>query len=170
MEIIISKNRANTITKYKIWWELYAKKQRLAALIYFLAGLFYLLNGFLGRDKNESFWNFNSTFGFAFIISAFIYFYNHLRAKRKFLHQIGESIARDGQTTITEESISYKEESVQSEIKWNYYTHSRFYKGTLFVMRNNDINSALLFNNSDMPEEQFSILKKFVTAHTKQSV
>jgi hypothetical protein len=170
MEIIILKSRLNTINKYKIWWEIYSKKKKVASLIYFIVGLLYLLNSFYNRDINESFWNFSSTFGFAFIISSVIYFFNHLRARRGFLYQMGESQVQDGQTTITENSISYKDESVQSEIKWQYYTHYKFYKGTLFLMRNNDLNSSVLFNNRDMPEEQFAILLKFVKENTKPAV
>jgi len=167
MEITISKNRENTINKYKIWWELYAKEKKVAVLIYFFIGLFYLLNSFFNRATNESFWNFSSTFGFAGIMSAVIYFMNHLRARRDFLNQIGETQVQDGQTIITENSISYKSESVQSETKWQFYTHHKLYKGTLFVMRNNDLNSALLFNAIDMQEEHFSVLKKFVNENTK---
>jgi hypothetical protein len=37
-------------------------------------------------------------------------------------------------------------------------------------MRNNDLNSSVLFNNRDMPEEQFAILLKFVKENTKPAV
>jgi hypothetical protein len=170
MEIIISKNKGNTLNKYKIWWRLYAKEAKTATLIYLAAGLIFLLDNVINQNIYEKFWNFNSTIGFALIISAVFYFLNQQRTKYKFLKQIVEAKSQNGQTIITETSISYKDEFTQSETKWSYYTHSKFYKGTLVVMRNNDPSSSILFNNQDMTEENFGILKEFVKINTRRAV
>jgi hypothetical protein len=97
----------------------------------------------------------------------FFYFFNLLRSREKSNERLKKELSRLSQTDpsaifkINDTGVSYESSEVRLEYKWSMIKSYKIYKGAIFLILNEYLNSFVILGN-EISNEQFIELSQFV--------
>lgn len=163
MEITITRNRnESSLTINRLQWELLLKKYYFHIILYFTVGLFFIITNI----KDDSAIGLGIGIGLEFF--AFFYLFNLLRSREKSNDRLKKELSKLSQTDpsaifkINDTGVIYESSEVRLEYKWSVIKSYKIYKGAIFLVLNEYLNSFVVLGN-EVSKEQFIELSQFVS-------
>ena len=129
MEINIYRKGQNTYYRQnQIIWKNHTKRNKTSLLIFAGAGLIYLALGCSELYKKNSFWNFETTLGLAFLFVSIINLYHLVKDKNDYFRKVNLVMTHwakfnaEIHMKLTDEGIFYKDSQTVYERRWSVFT------------------------------------------------
>jgi hypothetical protein len=171
MEIkIVTSNFDDIFQQNKIKWKLFIRKRLISNLLFVIIGILFITTQFFSSNKaDQSFWNFETSFGGSFLLLSIIYFYHIAKARYKFLQRakkyVGDfkKIGKAIEIEIKDDYVTYVDYQSLVELRWTIFTSYTYCDNYLFLNTIDEYLGGIIINRNDISEEQFSELFNFVS-------
>lgn len=171
MDIKIIKQIDDTyITESLIKWKSSAKHNIRMIYTFFGLALFYLIIGVTKQNRHDTFWNFWTSLGIAFVIVAMLLILHVYTEKSKFISKAKDCINKSKTTDVTieyifsDEEISVRDSESYGEFKWSLFSEYQLHQNYLLIYLKNAQISVIEVDIKKITGDQFNSLLTLISS------